>query len=210
MVKITQYSSMLERLNAGLPINVNDGSFGKPGGGNLVIVKDDYGDMQPLVTGAGKYSFFDGSRATQPNLTNCTAATVPGGERYDLYGLEGYIAPPATFGALTDTQSGLLRDFLRSASLEVKLSSITIINEPLFTYFGNQAYSVTYATPTLAVASTSNSQSWEKRWPDDLYFTLQSTVLMTFTVTLNAATTNVGLNGVFLGFSFPRVKASTV
>jgi len=209
-MEITQYSSMLDRLNAGQPINVQDGSFGKPGGGNLTIVKDDYHDMQALVTGTSQYKFFDGTRSNNPNLTNCTAAVVPGGERYDLYGLDAYLAPATTAGTLTEAQYGLFREFVRSASITVALSSITIIQEPLMTYFGNQGFQTSYLSTVTAAVGPSNAQLWRKRWPDQLYFTLQSTVQMTFTLNLTGYTTASGLSGMYLGFSFPRVKASKV
>jgi len=197
-----QYTKgILQSLRDGSPINVKEGSFGT---GGLSVVFDPLVDAQPLVTGATQYSYFDGSRAA--NLSNMpTGALVPGGDRWDLYGLNAAFIIPA--GQAVETTQAAIRAFILSASYIVTLGQITIKEDPLWKLFGNKQYIDVFTTAgTLAAAGGYVDQTYKEPWPEETFLTLQSTVKMKFLV--NCSATASAVNGLYLGFYFDRAKAS--
>ena len=195
--------SILQCLNMGKSINVNEGSFGTPGDSGVSVVFDKLVDCVTLTTAAVKYTMFDGTRAS--NFSNMPAGLVPGGDRWDLYGLSWFWGNAS--GLAAEAVQAAFRAFVMASQVVVQLGVITVIDQPLFPYFGNQGLTNTFVSTVTAASGPSTTQSFNEPWPESLFLTLQQNVKMNFAVVCTAAA-GATLNGMYLGAWFPRVRAS--
>ncbi len=201
---------ILKSLRNDIPINTDEGSFGSGKSGGLSVVWEPLIDLKRLTTGVSSYTPFDGLSAE--NFSNMPKqATIPGGERWDLYGLSWYAWTAS--GVMTELQKAAFNAFILSGSYQIGLNQISIRSVPLVFHFGQKGFNETFlatgTTTTILTASTGpgNDQSYREVWPEETFLTLQSKVQMTFKLSLTTATV-AALDGVYFGPCFSRAKAS--
>lgn len=195
---------ILQSLRDGAPINVNEGSFGIPGQSGVSVTWDKLMDLRRLATNAMTMVYFDGNNSDEA-LCNVPNGLVPGGERWDLYGLEWYFRPSG--GTSTPAVWAAFCAFINSGFNIISLGQTQIRNQPLAGYFGNRATDVLYVSTTTAVNPSSPQSTWRDIWPEEAFLTVSSTVKMTFKVQLTAGV-DVNLNNLVFGASFMRARAA--
>lgn len=201
--------SILDSLRNGLAIDIKTGSFG---GGGGVAFFDSLFSMITLKTGETSYEFFNPGK---PSVTNVGKSSGPGGgERWDLLGLGWqWWAKRVDNDAEAFVSGASFLDFVdwvRSASLTVKMNTTTVMDRPLRYFLGELPVliGVDNATPITASARSlpDPQRSWLEMWPEELWWTLEENVQFSFLIT--CAATNANVDGQEFAAFMPRVKAS--
>ena len=195
--------SILDSLATNSPIDIAKGTWSAPGSSGLSVVWDKMVSIKTLATATTQLKFFTGEE--DEHLTNVTTNLVPGGDRWDLFGLNWFFGNAA--GVNTAAVRAAFRAMIQGASLVVTLGKTVITESPLIPYFGNVGNVDTYVSTVTAATAPATEQSWKDPWPKSCWLALQETVKFQFVVNFSVAP-GADLNGALFGAWYDRARAS--